>query len=550
MPREFILFGRWSTRKKQERVILLVFLVLLGLAFTQGYRTVHDLHWAFDPDFDRDISFARGLLEGNFGKDPNYADAYLWYNPLLFSIEAAIHRATGLPLNIIAARAGLYLNLLGPILFFLMISRLFDARTALASSLFYLFINSGVIRCWGAATYSPWLFPVCFNQFLFYAAIILCYKAYASQRYHWFLLLGIGIGVCFLGHTAPAVILILIMAGLHTENLFAASKQKDYQTVRRHLLQAAVAGTAFLVTAMPLLYYVIGKYRLHLINRETFEYTEGIFYAGNFLDLLKANINISLVFAIAGIVWFYRNVHNHLPRRILWLWLYVTLGMYTWSTIVAGMDHRFHIKLPGTVPSFHYFFYFKALESIFSGFGFLYLTRPLHSSMHLPAAILASALLYYPFYRTRPDFVLGRSEALSKEKQKDDIQVYNFIVENIPSDKVVLCEWEASTFPLMPTGRKMVCNNITFSNPYLDFYKRDSDRVAMLTFLGTGQPPTSLKLFADYNVAFALISNRKLDRYTSHSPPLGKAVFKNDTYSLFTIDPQSPSRAATINDNR
>src|SRR5215813_2506349 len=152
--------------------VIAAFAIMLLLAFIQCYRTVHDLHWAYDPDFDRDIAFARGLLEGHYGQDPNYQGAWLWYNPLLFSIEALIHKVSNIPLNIIAVQAGVYLNILGPIFFFLMVRRLFDYRLALAASLFYLFINSGDVRCWGAPTYTPWLFPVCFAQFIFYTGII------------------------------------------------------------------------------------------------------------------------------------------------------------------------------------------------------------------------------------------------------------------------------------------------------------------------------------------------------------------------------------------
>src|SRR5215471_17532848 len=104
--------------------VIAAFALLLLLAFFQCYRTVHDLQWAYDPDFDRDIAFARGLLEGHFGKDPNYQGAWLWYNPLLFSVEAGLYKLTGVPLHVIAATAGLYLNLLGPIFFFIMVKRL------------------------------------------------------------------------------------------------------------------------------------------------------------------------------------------------------------------------------------------------------------------------------------------------------------------------------------------------------------------------------------------------------------------------------------------
>src|SRR5258707_814742 len=68
---------------------ILAFTLMLLLAFVQGFRTTHDLHWAADADFDRDISYVQGTLDGHFGMDPSYAGEYLWYNPLLFSVETA-----------------------------------------------------------------------------------------------------------------------------------------------------------------------------------------------------------------------------------------------------------------------------------------------------------------------------------------------------------------------------------------------------------------------------------------------------------------------------
>jgi len=92
------------------------------------------------------MSYVQGALDGKFGKDPNYAGAYLWYNPMLSSIETLIVKITGLPVNIVLARAGVYLNLLGPLAFVLMLTVLFDLRMALACLLSYLFLASGNIR--------------------------------------------------------------------------------------------------------------------------------------------------------------------------------------------------------------------------------------------------------------------------------------------------------------------------------------------------------------------------------------------------------------------
>src|SRR5579871_4376558 len=143
--------------RKQRLLLLGASFLMLLMAFIQSYRVMHDLTWPFDTDFDRDMAFVQNSLDGHFGQDPIYAGHYLWYNPLLFSIEAGLVKLTGLPVNIILARAGLYLNLLGPLSFFLMAWGLFDLRVATASLLSYLFFAAGSFEGTGAATYSPWL---------------------------------------------------------------------------------------------------------------------------------------------------------------------------------------------------------------------------------------------------------------------------------------------------------------------------------------------------------------------------------------------------------
>src|ERR1700742_1759109 len=165
---------------KPRPAIILAFLVMLVLAFVQCFRTTHDLHWAADADFDRDISYVQGTLDGHYGMDPSYTGEYLWYNPLLFSVETALVKVTGLPVNVIVTQAGTWLNILGPIAFFIMAALLLGWEIALAATLSFLFLAAGNIFGYSAATYSPWLYPVCFAQWMFYLDILFCYKAFST----------------------------------------------------------------------------------------------------------------------------------------------------------------------------------------------------------------------------------------------------------------------------------------------------------------------------------------------------------------------------------
>ncbi|MEO6978926.1 MAG: hypothetical protein ABI113_11130, partial [Mucilaginibacter sp.] len=109
--------------------------LMILAAVVQCYRTVHDLHWASEPDFDRDIAYIHTTLNGHYGQDANYAGEYMWYNPLLFLSETLLVKLTGLPINVVVARAGALLNIFSPFAFFLMLVKLFDYKVALAGLL-------------------------------------------------------------------------------------------------------------------------------------------------------------------------------------------------------------------------------------------------------------------------------------------------------------------------------------------------------------------------------------------------------------------------------
>ena len=518
---------------RERRAVWISFFILLAIAFFQCFRTTHDLLWPFDVDFDRDMSFVQGTLDGAYGKDPSYLHEWLWYSPLLFLIETWLVKLTGSPISVVLVRAGAWLNILGPICFFWMCRRLFDRKVALAASLSYLFLASGKILLVLGATYTPWLYPSSFMLFSFYLDIILCYLAFSTGKYAWFALLGLATGFTFLGHAAPAVIIVLMMVILQAGNILGSLKRKEPAAVKKYFLQGIVAFGCFCVAAAPIFYYIIGKYHLHIINREPSEYTEGLFFINNLWGLLKANLNLSFIIAFVGLVYFYRTFPKNLARRIIVSWLGISVGLYLYASVVAGLDHRYGIRLPAMVPSFHYFMYIKAIQSVFFGFGLVFLLSPLHKFW--PVLIVVLALACFPFYIKREDFTIGREKSLAKQNNKDAVAVYDYILHNLSPDKVVLCEKDPSLFPVMPAGRKMVSTAYTFSNPYVDFEKREADRETMLSAIQTGRQQELQKLLTDYSVAYILLSSKALAAVQSGATVPGHVVLRNGSYTLYAL---------------
>jgi hypothetical protein len=537
-------------RLKDKNKYILAFVLMLIAAFLQCYKTIHDLHWAYEPDFDRDISYIRGALDGNYGKDPNMAGQYMWYNPMMFLFETAIVKITGLPINIVVARAGAFINLLSPVAFFIMVLKIFDNKIALASVLSFIFLISGNLPCWGAATYSPWLISDTFSQFLFYTSILFCYKAFSTQKMFWFMILGAAVGLTFLGHSAPAILVILIMISLQVQNVITAMREKQYSSVKTYVLQGFASFIPFVIFAFPFLYYVYGKYHFHFINHAILECAPGIFARKETLSLLKLNVTFSLIIAIIGLIWFYRNFTGAVIRKIVFSWLFITVIMYVYESAVPTIYRLYHIQLPDTIPAFHYFFYLKALQSILFGFGFIFLAGWLYGRVEslgkdkfkalslnnfVILSVLLYALVYFPIYSNRYDFSVLRQQAIDKANEKDKIAVYDFISKNVPLDNVLLCPHGLSLFPVMPTGIKMVSIETYFSNPYVSYDQREKDRVDMLSYLTTSAPAAAAPLFHQYNVSVVLLENKDFANYKNPSFAESTVIYKNASYTIISL---------------
>jgi len=524
---------------------------MLLLAFIQCYKTIHDIHWASEPDFDRDIAYIRATLSGHYGQDPNMTGQYMWYNPIIFLTETLAVKLTGLPINIVVARCGAFFNLLNPVIFFIVMIKLFDYKIALASLLSFLFIINGNLPCWGAATYSPWMVSDTAVQFLFYLCIFCCYKAFSEQKIVWFIILGAVIGITFLGHSAPVFIVILILIVLQGQKIFIALKGKQFGMVGTYVLQGTATLIPFIICAFPFLYYVYGKYHLHFVNRIILQCAPGIFARKETLSLLRLNVTFSLLISIVGFIWFYLKFENKVLRKIIWSWLIITLVMYIYESGVPTADRMLHINLPDTIPAFHYFFYLKALQSIFVGFGFVFLfnlalqwlgriskrelTPKLSTNLFI-ASVLLYVIIYYPIYSKRWDFTGLRKQAIEKGNEKDKIDVYNFITKNIPADNVMLCPHSLSLFPVMPTAIKMVSIETYFSNPYVSYDQREDDRDKMLSYLKTALPDTAAKLFKEYRVSDVLLTNDSISYYKQPAFAESKVIFKNNSFTILSFN--------------
>lgn len=523
-----------------------MFIFFLLLCFIPIRKVVSNYYWGYDNDNYRDMSNVNNLVEGNLSEDPTYLGEFRWYNPLLHWTEALIVEVTGIPVNQVISQAGPYLNILGAVCFFLMVLVMFDFSISICASAGFLFFTSNDIPGYFSATYTPWLFPVTYMQFVFYLGIIALLFTYRHTQFKWFVLSGFIIGLTFLGHTGPAIILILQM-GVLTTILLAKIIKKESELKLAYLVKCVLAAAiCFLIISLPFTYIVLGKYHLKLINQATYEYAEPMFQLRNLLYLIKINFSASLLISIFGMFYLLKSKVPQLIKNIVFSWFVISFFLYAYVTISKFIRYHYGYSFPGIVPSFHFFFYLKAVQSVFFGIGFVALIRLIIEFVNdkykkfklatgqidtvIAFVIALVVIINYPGYLKRGDFKCG-PEQINDDYHIDQIKVYQWLIKNTNINQVVLCEEDQITFPLLPSGRKMVVCSIDHTNPYVEYFKRKDDRDLMLQML-KGKLPANTTLFNKYHVQYVLAKN------SINYPNLVKFfpihIFSSKTFSVYT----------------
>ena len=520
--------GQQLEKRRIALLSVLMFLFMLVLALIPGLKAVHGLTWGASVDFHRDASFARAIVEGHYGEDPIYLGGSLWFTPLVAWMEAIAVRITGYPVDQVIVQMGAYTNLLAPIAFFIMAWYFFGPVRAVVCSSVFLFFMIGQEPGWASPTYSPRLIPVSFCQWFFYIEVILIDRAFRSTRLWPSLVAGTGAGVTFLAHAGPALISVLIIFLFTLREVVLAIRRNDGTYGWPRFRASMAAGAAFILCSLPLTWFVVGEYGMHVVNRTYFRYT---YYA---LTIREQDIflyhNISLIngIALAGLWLVLRNRvadttgRLALAKRILLTWIGSAAVLTVYSYAVAFLEDHNGMQLPGILPAFHFFFYVKGALIVCAGLaiwqGFQWLLNRLRPAMAAGdpsvvqrasvlsffALIALACTLAYPSYATRRDVFSVRNRNLSFMERTNDGAACVKINETLPWDAVILCDMETSIWPLLPSARKVVATVPNMGNPYLDQSPRERDRDSLL--LGMKEPRADTRQLMDkYSVTHLLI---------------------------------------------
>jgi hypothetical protein len=545
----------------------LVAVVALGLgaiAFVQNRSVAYELAWpGFDVPF-RELASAQTILDQGYGPDSNYIHEHSWYNPMTAWLIAAATRVSGTPAPIVVSRLAPYVNLAAPAAVFLLTAVIFDGFAAVAAMAAFIFLVGTEFPFYYSATYSPWFSPESYGQawlYLLLAALCRAFRPAASLA--WSVACGALLGLTFLTHTAPALIggAVIVLLGI--------LEMRQLGGARESLTRVAVAlGVAFVVS-LPLDFEILFLYHLKVINEFPSQSPDTLLDLNELPDLVRI---IALPVLVAAAGFSIRAARRlDLRMRVLLIWSAVAASLLI-ANFGQELLNKVGVHLPPVVPALHFFYYFMAIVSIGVGVAIseagAAIVRQLGwgSRTGVPESRLAEGLATcaltlvlvaaaYPRYLQRSDFTELKDEAAALS-QRFPADVVTWIRSHTSSDDVFLCTDDASLYIVPPAGRKVVSTNRYFSNPYVDWVARETDRARMFDQLKQHDIAGFHGLAAKYGVRYILLTRDRSSAWLRASgmrpadlPDFDAAslsgiasfelVFENDRFAILAVRPAS-----------
>jgi hypothetical protein len=528
-----------------QRITILAALLLIA-ALVPGVLATADLTWPYALDQFGDLSVAQTIQEGGWGgwrEDPFYAGEAAWHNPLIpaiVALTAAIGRA---PVPETFTRIGAVINLLPAVLFFVCARRLIGPAAALPALIAWLFLPHSP-PAWGAAMYTPWLFPATAAHALFYGGAIAWLRALERPSLSRLAVAGVILGLTLLAHTAPAIVLtgIIVVTALLTP---ARLSPLGAQGAAGRAKAIAVPGAIAAIVASPFLLPLALRYGFHIVNRMPGSWTdERLSFTNLAIRLAKPSTWPTTLLTVLGAIDLARRARLTLPTLIMMAWGVITLAFFITSTL--GQSSAL---LPVVIPAFHFYYLLRALACLAFGAGFLVMSGKLArwwsrqasaseataTGVALIVSLLLSAALY-PDYLDREAFTSARRRAIEWQSS-DDRRAREWIRANTPRDAVFAAYDDDALRLVGAAGRKVMCMDPYFSNPYIDRTPRAAARDRLFAALAAGERDRFLEIARSYRLTHIVIRRDRPQMPKLDDTPWLKEDYKNQQVSIARITP-------------
>ena len=551
-------------------------IAMIGVALYLAIQATLGLVWPCEVDFYRDMGGAQAVLDGFPGYDPAYLGEINWYNPFQPTLLAALSWVSGLPLHMVFTRFGPYVNLLGPIGFVLMARKLMPAWAAVAALGAYLFLGNPLVPSWFQATYSPWAWPMDFAQGFFYLTMAAYVRALETRRVFWEIATGMLLGLTFLAHTAPTLIVVALLTSM---TLFAGRGER-LVAIRRY----AIIGFVSLFVASPYLLPLVINYKLNVLNRAPSEH-ENIGVKFIFVNLLRTRAAVAVLGFVATLFLLFRsraerteaNASEGIASRVLLAFLVSAVALLGYGMLAQGLHHREIAYLPRVLPTYHFHLYAKSAESLFFGVG-LFATvgwllrqwrshrgdelpslsdktagkldadsgekagKPGSSSPHegwaVGLALVAIVALHFPQHLNGVELSQFREDSEKFAKEGGRIGLYHWLLDNTKPTDVFLADMHVALWAVSAADRKVVCLGDQYSNLYVDYVARFADLAKLYGHLRKGESTEFDALAAKYKLTHVVVTRKPqtewygvpTERMTTDRFTL---LYENEDYRVF-----------------
>ena len=461
---------------------------LIAVAIQDSLRATAGLHLPPDPDLYRSAALTQTIADGGWIADPFFAGEWNWYNPLVPAVVAALHAVTGTPILELYARAGVVLNLLGPLAFWVMVRAFFGSGAAVAAVFTFLFLPPREVPGYATAGYWPWLFSSAFTQGVFYLGLLAVDRAGRSTSPGPWLLAGVALGAVFLGHTAPA----LIFGGVV---VFTAVRiwRTGCPAGRTALLLAACLSVAGLVS-LPLVMSVAVRYRFAIENNILGLYALPLTEPGNLPALVGLHANAGGALALLGAALLAFDRERLRQGWVIRYWAAVN-GLLLLLHYGRSTLESLGVRIPQVVTAFHFVLYGEAILMILSGYALwrivdaaarpvprlaAWMTQPAVARTLLLAIVVLSVRPALASRRAREDFDESPGRARRYQSLRGDQGTRDWIREHTMPGTVFLTSGEMALYVVAPAGGKVVTLDAVFANPYVNVAARERDQLTMI----------------------------------------------------------------------
>jgi hypothetical protein len=467
--------------------------------------TVSGLTYPPDVDSLRDIGFAQGILNGDFFGDPAYAGEIRWYPPLVPALAAAAGRLFGIAdLPSYWVQAGPWINLLVPVAFFLAAQRLLGSTAAAAAALTAFVLFDGAVGGpWVTGGYTPWPFIPNFSQFLFFLTLWLILSCQGSRRWLDAAFAGGAIGVTFLAHPVPAIILTFVVTAV----AFGVCGLK-----RRTIWWLAAVAVVQLAFMAPYLAPIVLHYPGGIVHSKPGHWLDPMMTLGPDAIALAALLNAPGVLALCGAVFLYRRGIRLGRGAALALaaWIIpcivILIRHYACGPAATGADiDQIAACRVFVVPVHHYHLYLQSAWAMLIGFVcghllHLFLERGPGSRRGVAAVVVLAVVSagVWSFLSRKYD-AITRYAAVAHADGGElvDLDAYRWILANVrPNDTLatpLAFDWgDPAAFAAYAAGRKLVAVPLLHSNPYVLWEPREARREQILKAATGDAPPAAL----------------------------------------------------------